>query len=105
MQTFVVKLASGIAAFVASIALQIFSLSSAATTEADKLIDFSIGVSGFAKGGLRMTMTLIPVLGLIGGLLWFKSAYTLNEAKMAEINGQLKERRESAEAAQTAEEE
>ena len=105
MQTFVVKLASGIAAFVASIALQIFNLSSEATTEADKLIDFSIGVSSGAKAGLRMTMTVIPVIGLVLGLLWFKSRYSLNEARMAEINGQLKEKREETHTEETAQEE
>ncbi len=105
MQTFVVKLASGIAAFVASIALQIFNLSSEATTEADKLIDFSIGVSSGAKAGLRMTMTVIPVIGLVLGLLWFKSRYSLNEARMAEINGRLKEKREETHTEETAQEE
>ncbi len=105
MQTFVVKLASGIAAFVASIALQIFNLSSEATTEADKLIDFSIGVSAGAKAGLRMTMTVIPAIGLVLGLIWFKSRYSLNEARMAEINGRLKEKREETYTEETVQEE
>ena len=45
MQTFVVKLASGIAAFIASISLSIFSLSSKSVEEADKAIDFSLDVA------------------------------------------------------------
>ncbi len=94
MQTFVVKLASGLAAFVATIALSLFQLSSEATTEADKLIDFSVGVASSSKAGLRMTMTVIPVIGLLIGFLWFRKKYILNEEKMNEITRQLGDRKE-----------
>ena len=91
MQTFVVKLASGIAALVASGCLAVFSLSSEATTEADQVIDFSAGVSAASKTGLRMTMTIIPIIGLIIGLLWFRKKFTLTEERMEQITAQLQQ--------------
>ena len=95
MQTFVVKLASGIAAFAASICLQINSLSDAATTEADKVIDFSAAVPDSAKIGLRMTMTIIPIIGLFIAILWFKKKFILTDEKVEEISDQVKAVKES----------
>ncbi|MCR5674897.1 MAG: glycoside-pentoside-hexuronide (GPH):cation symporter [Lachnospiraceae bacterium] len=90
MQTFVVKLASGVAVFIASLVLQIFSLSSAETTEADKLVDFSASVAESSRVGLRMTMTILPILGLFVALLWFKKKFILTEEKVAEIAEQVR---------------
>ena len=95
MQTFVVKLASCIAAFAASICLQINSLSDAATTEADKVIDFSAAVPDSAKIGLRMTMTIIPIIGLFIAILWFKKKFILTDEKVEEISDQVKAVKES----------
>ena len=93
MQTFVVKLASGVAALLASISLSINHLQSGTdVSEADQVIDFAAGVATSAKVGLRMTMTILPIIGLIVGILWFRKKYILNDAKMAEINGALKAR-------------
>ena len=89
MQTFVVKLASGVAALVASICLAVFKLSSATTTEADKLIDFSLQVPAMSKTGLRMTMTVVPIVGLFIGIMWFKKKYILDEQKMKEITDKI----------------
>ena len=89
MQTFVVKLASGVAALVASICLAVFKLSSETTTEADKLIDFSLQVPAMSKTGLRMTMTLVPIVGLFIGIMWFKKKYILDEQKMKEITDKI----------------
>lgn len=91
MQTFVVKLASGIAAFAASICLQINALSDAATTEADHSVDFSAAVPAMAKVGLRMTMTVIPIIGLLFAFFWFKKKFILTDEKVAEIAEQVKE--------------
>ena len=85
MQTFVVKLASGIAAFVAALSLQINKLSDAAVSEADKLVDFSAAVSQSAKTGLRMTMALVPIAGLFIAFIWFRRKYILTDKKVAEI--------------------
>ena len=95
MQTFVVKLASGIAALVASICLGINHLSNEAVTEADQVIDFSIGVAESAKIGLRMTMAVIPIAGLFIGLLWFKKKFILTDEKMQEITAELAAGREA----------
>ena len=94
MQTFVVKLASGIAAFVASISLSIFSLSSKATTEAEQTMDLSKGVSDSSKIGLRMTMTILPIIGLIIAVAYFKKKYILTDEKIEEISKQIKDRRQ-----------
>ena len=90
MQTFVVKLASGVAALVASICLAVFSLSSDAATEVQQTVDFSQSVADASKTGLRMTMTVIPVILLFCGLLWFKKKYLLTDEKMDEITAGLK---------------
>ena len=93
MQTFVVKLASGVAALIASLCLAVFSLSSEAATEAQQTMDFSQGVSAASKAGLRMTMAVIPVFLLFAGLLWFRKHYILHDGKMAEITAALKKER------------
>jgi len=89
MQTFVVKLASGVAIFITSIALSIFSLSNEAVTEAQKAVDFSLNVPASSKIGLRMVMTVIPIIGLFFGIWWFKKKYNLSDEKMKEITEQL----------------
>ena len=91
MQTFVVKLASGIAALVASICLSINHLQSGTeVSEADKLVDWSLNVSSGAKAGLRMTMTIIPVIGLIIAFFWFRKRYILTDEKVEEIAAEVK---------------
>ena len=98
MQTFVVKLASGVAAFIASICLSINHLSSENTSEAEQVIDFSKNVAESEKLGLRMTMSLIPIAGLIVAIIVFKKKFILTEKKMDEITEELKGSREKAEA-------
>ncbi len=58
MQTFVVKLASGVAALIASVCLWIFNISEDTPAAAGT-------ASNTAVIGLRMTMTVIPVIGLV----------------------------------------
>ena len=94
MQTFVVKLASGVAAFIASIALSVFSLSNEATTEAEQTMDFSAAVSASSKAGLRMTMTVLPIIGLCVAFFWFRKRYILTDEKVEEIAREVKKRRE-----------
>ncbi len=91
MQTFVVKLASGIAAFVASICLSINKLQSGTeVSEADKAVDWSLNVANASKMGLRFTMTIIPIIGLIIAIIWFKKRFILTDEKVAEIAEQVK---------------
>ena len=86
MQTFVVKLASGIAAFIASICLSINHLQSGTeVSEADKLVDWSLAVSASARTGLRMTMTVIPIVGLLAAMIWFKKRFLLSDEVMAKM--------------------
>ena len=92
MQTFVVKLASGIAALVASICLQVNKLSDDTEGAADLLHDFSADVSAAAKLVLRMTMTIIPIIGLFIAIIVFKKKFILTEDKMNEITEELKVR-------------
>ncbi|MBQ2062772.1 MAG: MFS transporter [Oscillospiraceae bacterium] len=95
MQTFVVKLASGVAILVASLCLQFNKLKEGTeVTDADKLVDWSLGVSAAAKTGLRMTMTIIPIIGLFVALFWFRKRFILNDEKMKEINARLESKTE-----------
>lgn len=86
MQTFVVKLASGIAALIASLCLTIFNISS----------DEEAVVSAASSSviGLRMTMTILPILVLVIGVLAFKKNYILTDEKLEEISQQLKAKAE-----------
>ena len=96
MQTFVVKLASGVAALVASICLSVNHLQSGTeVSDADKLVDWSLGVAQSAKTGLRMTMAVIPIIGLIIAFFWFRKRYILTDEKVAEIAAQVKARHEA----------
>ena len=98
MQTFVVKLASGIAAFAASICLQIAKLQEGTeVTEEAKLIDWSLGVSTAQKMGLRLTMTIIPIIGLIVAIIWFRRKFILTDEKVLEIAEQVKDRKQNIE--------
>lgn len=70
MQTFVVKLASGIAALVVSICLSVSHLST------------DTAVDAVAAGGsviiLRLTMTVLPIAGLLAAVIYFHKKYRLN---------------------------
>ena len=68
MQTFVVKLASGLAAFVASLVIQFANLSrdeNAAVQIADMT----------SRMKLRFSMTIIPIICLAIGVIVFKKDY------------------------------
>ena len=82
MQTFVVKLASGISALVASLVLTVCQISSDETVEA--------AVSGSARIGLRMSMTIIPIFVLIIAVIIFRRHYILTDEKLNEIKKELK---------------
>ena len=86
MQTFVVKLASGVAAMVASVCLTIFNLSNDTSQVAEA------AVAGSSVMGLRLTMTVIPIIGFLVAVFLFHKKYLLTEKKIEEINGELKKR-------------
>ena len=94
MQTFVVKLASGVAALVASICLSINHLQAGTeVSEADKLVDWSLGVAQSAKAGLRFTMAVIPIFGLAIAFIWFRRRYVLTDEKVAQIAAEVRARK------------
>ena len=96
MQTFVVKLGSGISALVASICLQLNNLKSD-SEDAKEAYDFAKDVALSSKMGLRMTMTIVPIIGFIIAIICFKKKFILTDEKMEEITSELKSRVDEAE--------
>ena len=111
MQTFVVKLASGIAALVASICLSIFHISESGNSFASQgeiiegmrcyglkeyISDISANgatvVSNNSVVGLRFVMTVLPVFVLIIAFFIFRAKYILTDDKLEEITKQLKDK-------------
>ena len=102
MQTFVVKLASGIAALIASISLAVFNIKqdSEAVVTYSSMLEKTDGIrnhvidtiSSGSIVGLRLVMTLAPIFVLVAALLIFKSKYILTDKKLAEIAKELKSR-------------
>lgn len=86
MQTFVVKLASGVAALIASVCLSICNLSDDTSAAAETAAASSVA-------GLRMTMTVVPIAGLLTALFLFRKKYILTEEKVEEIAGEIREKR------------
>lgn len=85
MQTFVVKLASGVAVLIASICLSIAKLNDNASTAAE--------AAGSSILILRMTMTVVPIAGLLLAVFLFRRKYMLTEQKVEEIAAQIKQKR------------
>ena len=86
MQTFVVKLASGVAAFIASVCLSVCNLSDDTTAVVSEVADATSSVVG-----LRITMTVFPIVGLIIAVVLFKKKFILSEQKMNEIAEKLQQ--------------
>ena len=82
MQTFVVKLASGVAAMIASVCLSICNLS--------KDTESAAVAAGSSVMGLRITMTIFPIIGLFLAVYYFRKKYILTEEKIIEIEDTLK---------------
>ncbi|MCM1253319.1 MAG: glycoside-pentoside-hexuronide (GPH):cation symporter, partial [Clostridium sp.] len=87
MQTFVVKLASGVAALIASICLAVCNLSDDTTAV--------VSATGASVIGLRMTMTVLPIIGLLIAVVVFRRKFILTEEKVEEIAAQVKAKRGS----------
>ena len=84
MQTFVVKLASGVAALVASICLTVCNLSQNTDGAA-------VAAAGSSVAGLRLTMTVFPIAGLLVAVFYFRKKYILSEQKVEKIAKEIKE--------------
>ncbi|WP_249030564.1 glycoside-pentoside-hexuronide (GPH):cation symporter [Tannockella kyphosi] len=83
LQTFVVKLASAISVFIAGVGLDLISLDvNASMQSASTLL------------GMRVMMTLIPIVGLVIAIILFKKNYFLTQIKINEITNEIKLRKE-----------
>lgn len=91
MQTFVVKLASGVAALIASVCLSVSSISK----NTGDAVQEAVGASSVLT--LRMTMTVLPIAGLLVALYVFSRRYILTESEVERITAQLR----NAESGQT----
>ncbi len=85
MQTFVVKLASGLAAMIASVCLTVCNLSNDTSQAA-------AADAGASVVGLRLTMSVFPIIGLVAAVIIFYKKYILTEQKLNEIAAELKNR-------------
>lgn len=86
MQTFVVKLASGISALAASVVLTVFNIQKDETGVLSELSDGQ-------RLGLRGCMTIIPIVVLIIGYLVYKKNYKLTDERLEEITQELEQKR------------
>jgi melibiose permease len=89
MQTFVVKAASGVAVFITGIGLDLVGLVGN-TDETGPIAQQSAGTIL----GLRLLMTVLPVLGLVTALVFFIRKFTLTDDRVQEIADALKARKE-----------
>ena len=86
-RTFVVKLASGVAALAASIVIQIFQI------KKDETAEVLTAIAPASRMGLRMCMTILPIAVLLIGLAVFRKHYILTDEKTEEISRTLEERK------------
>ena len=87
MQTFVVKAASGLAVFITGVSLDLIGL-----TSKDGLGE---GIPTFSSPllGLRLLMTILPIIGLVLALILFTRKFILSDEKAEQIRKQLEEKR------------
>lgn len=81
MQTFVVKLASGFAALLASVCLSVSHIS-----EDTSAVETSVAASASSVAILRTTMSVLPMIGLLIAVAVFAKKYILTDTKLEEIN-------------------
>ena len=87
MQTFVVKAASGLAVFITGVSLDLIGL-----TSKDGLGE---GIPTFSSPllGLRLLMTILPIIGLVLALVLFTRKFILTDIKAEQIQKQLEEKK------------
>ncbi|MBR2596280.1 MAG: MFS transporter, partial [Solobacterium sp.] len=87
MQTFVVKAASGVAVFMTGIGLDMIGLTGSNAT--DGIVEAQ---SASTILGLRLLMTILPVIGLLCAYMVFTKKFTLTDQKVQEISMALREK-------------
>ena len=85
MKTFVVKLASGVSAFLAAACISVFGISS----DTSETVTETVSGAGSLMG-LRITMTILPIAGLLIAVYVFKKKDELTEERLREISERLK---------------
>ena len=87
MQTFVVKAASGLAVFITGVSLDLIGL-----TSKDGLGE---GMPTFSSPllGLRLMMTILPMIGLVLALVLFTRKFIISDEKAEQIRKQLEEKK------------
>lgn len=83
MQTFVVKLASGISAMLASLILTFTKINELAAQDTIQI------ASDSSRMGLRLSVTIIPMIVLVAAILVFAKKYKLTDERMEEIQAEL----------------
>ncbi len=87
MQTFVVKAASGFAVFLAGVGLDLIHFTgSSSTSESAKIVKQSASTIT----GLRLLMTIIPIILLIIAMFVFRNKFKMTDQKIEEMNEELK---------------
>ncbi len=85
MQTFVVKAASGVAVFITGIGLDLIGLvGDSSETGA------AVAQSASTIMGLRLLMTILPILGLTIAFIFFVKKFTLTDERVQQIADQLR---------------
>ena len=79
MQTFTVKLASGLAVFIAGVVIDLVGLDVDAQVQTAQTL-----------AGLRLWMTIPSIILLLIGIVIYKKFYRLDAQKMQEISAALK---------------
>ena len=92
MQTFVVKLASGLAVFLCGIGLDLIGLVGDDSTEGT-----IVAQSASTINGLRILMTVLPVIGLCCAMILFKRKFLLTDEKIVSMSNELISRRGAVE--------
>ena len=87
MQTFVVKAASGLAVFITGVSLDLIGL-----TSKDGLGE-GMPTFGSPLLGLRLLMTILPIIGLVLALVLFTRKFILTDIKAEQIRKQLEEKK------------
>ncbi len=93
MQTFVVKAASGVAVFITGIGLDMIGLVGD-TSETGA----AVAQSASTILGLRLLMTVLPILGLTVAFVFFVKKFTLTDSRVQQIADELRGKKESADA-------
>lgn len=97
MQTFVVKAASGIAVFITGIGLDVIGLVGNTSEEEEIVVQSADTILG-----LRLLMTILPILGLAVAFIFFALKFKLTDKKVQEIAETLKSQKEQQEVTENA---